>query len=61
MKLLLDTHILLCAAAESDRLPAADPPRSVRSVLVAEAIAEGIVLLTADELVGQDPGPIRRG
>lgn len=128
MKLLLDTHILLCAAAEPDRLPAAArtliedqanqllfsatslwevaiksalgredfavhaamlrrgftdngyaelPITGAHAVavaslppihrdpsdrlLVAQAIAEGVILLTADELVGQYPGPIRRG
>jgi PIN domain nuclease of toxin-antitoxin system len=29
-------------------------------VLIAQAIAEGIVLLTVDDLVAQYPGPIRR-
>ena len=46
MSLLLDIHVLLWAAAGSDRL-------------VAQAEAEGFLLLTVDAQVAQYPGPVK--
>ena len=48
--LLLDTHILL-------RAPGAEDPFD--RILAAQARSEGVTLLTADEVVGRCPGPIR--
>ena len=73
MKLLLDTHVLLRATGKPERLPEAItgahavavdllPPLHgdpFDRILIAQAKVEGIVLLTADEIVARYPGPIR--
>ena len=67
MKLLLDTHVLLWAAGDPDRLP--DDARTLLENRVTEPIfsaaslwevaIKSIVLLTADTMVARYPGPIR--
>jgi PIN domain nuclease of toxin-antitoxin system len=46
-------------AATLDQLPSHHKDPFDR-ILVAQAIVEGITLLTADPLVAKDPGPVRR-
>jgi PIN domain nuclease of toxin-antitoxin system len=83
VKLLLDTHLLLLAAGQPQRLSTAarkllDDPRNellfsaaslwevppihkdlFDRILIAQAMVEGIALLTSDALVAQYPGPVR--
>ena len=89
MKLLLDTHVLLWAAAAEGRLPAAGrtlianeqnelyfsaaslweiaikrglgrPDFQVDRILVAQAMIEGFLLVTADPVLADYPGPIKK-
>ena len=73
MRLLLDTHILLWAAGKDGRLSpvtgvhaaaiSALPPihqDPFDRLLLAQAICEGITLVTADETLASYPGPLRK-
>jgi PIN domain nuclease of toxin-antitoxin system len=63
VKLLLDTHLLLWAAGEPERLPVAALPPIHKDpfdrLLVAQSAIEGILLLTTDTAVARYPGPVR--
>jgi len=59
MKLLLDTHLLLWAAGEPNRLPAIHKDPFDR-ILISQAKVEGITLLTTDSMVAQYPGPLQK-
>jgi PIN domain nuclease of toxin-antitoxin system len=71
VRLLLDTHVLLWAAGLPERLPvtgahavAVDGLPAIHRdpfdrLLVAQAMIEGVLLLTADPLVARYPGPVR--
>jgi PIN domain nuclease of toxin-antitoxin system len=76
MKLLLDTQLLLWAAGQPQRLWAAlrkqlNNPRNklvfsaaslleIDRLLLAQAITEGITLLTGDAQMARYPGPVRK-
>ncbi|MCP9928218.1 hypothetical protein [Cyanobium sp. CH-040] len=67
MRLLLDTHLLVWAMGSPERLPAAlavaalpplhrDP---FDRLLLAQATADGLLLITADQQLAVYPGPVR--